>query len=385
VGRVKRKILALALAGALVLSGCSSLLDHAFLDVEPHADEPATEEDPSIPRVETYNELMSGIYFFVSQGLSRGTIHISNYEPRTGSDLEGDLAAACDEVLNEDPLGAYSVDDIRYQTSHIVSYYEAEFYISYRRTQEQVRSIRDVTGSSAIRERLRETLRTFSTERVLRVSYLSGGEEYIRSLLRQAYYDSPMTALGMPQAEIAIYPKPDPGRTYPGYARIVEVLFTYPESGDALRRKSQALSERVGEICAELEFLPAEEAAQRLFERIREETVYQAEDPTLPVSGRDTAYAALVEGEASSEGLAMAYLACCRQLEVECTLVEGTKDAAVHFWNIITLPDGESRHVDTSAEEGFALQDGEMVEAGYIWDRTEHPACGEAPEEEEQP
>ena len=51
---MKRKILCLMLTGLLALSGCTSLLNHDYVDVQPHADRPVTEEDSSIVRVETY-------------------------------------------------------------------------------------------------------------------------------------------------------------------------------------------------------------------------------------------------------------------------------------------------------------------------------------------
>lgn len=384
---MKRRSLALVLAAMLLLSGCASMLETNFLDVQPHAGSTTTEDDPSVPRAETYSALVEGIYSFVSQGSSRGTIHIANYVPRDGSDLDQDLAAACDEIQNEDSLGAYSVDYIRYQTSYIVSYYEAELYISYRRTQGQVRGIRGVTGMSAVRDELESALTTFVPERVLRVSYFSRDEAYVRDLIEQLYYDNPLTAMGMPEVEVVIYPRREAGESGSNYARIIEVLFHYRTEQDTLRRQSRVAADRLRRVRTELEEFAGEEAAQAALELLQAETVYRPRDPTLPPENRDTVYAAMVEGEADSEGMALAYALYCRSVGVDCIVVSGTLDGLPHFWNIVTLPDGENRHVDTTVpfhselaeEEPFLLHDADMVERGYIWDRTQYPACGNQP------
>ena len=97
------------------------------------------------------------------------------------------LDEACLEVVQEDPLGAYSVDFIRYDVTPIVSYYEAAVEITYRRTREQVASIVDATGAAAIRSELSRALSAFSTEVVLRISYFEEDEAYIQQLVRDAY------------------------------------------------------------------------------------------------------------------------------------------------------------------------------------------------------
>lgn len=116
---------------------------------------------------------------------------------------------------------------------------------------------------------------------------------------------------------------------------------------------------------------------QTLFDLLRSTAQYSL----LDSEGRkaNTAYAALVEGRADSEGMALAYQLLCQYAGIECTVVPGTLDGAPWYWNIVTLADGESRHVDATRADGFALQDAELAEQGYQWNREEFPSCGLQP------
>lgn len=356
---MRRRIIALALCLALAASGCTSLLERDYLSTAPHEAVSAGGGTTSALRVENYQDLVNAVLYLVSGGSEHGVLNLYNYT----RDVESDLAAACLEVVQEDPLGAYAVDYIRHDSALIVSYYEANIYITYRRTPEQVASITSVTGSSAIRRELRKTLSGFLQEAVLRVSYFAEDEDYIRELVQQTYYDTPAAALGMPEVEITLYPDS-------GVQRIVEIGLTWPEPAETLREKSRIL----GETAAEL--LPAPADAQAVFELLTQSV--------LPAAEGNTAYDALVRGAADSEGTALACQLLCSLAGVTCTVVQGTLDGAPHCWNIVT-EEGHAVHMDAYAQL-FGLSDGALREAGdYQWDASAYPICPEpAPAEELQ-
>ena len=351
---MKKRIMALALALTLALTGCSSLLEREYFDISRYEPVSVGENNLSALRVETYQGLVNAILYLVSEGAEQGVLNLHNYN----RDVADDLARACREVIQEDPLGAYAVDYIRHDFSRIVSYYEVNIYISYRRTPEQINSIVRVTGSSAIRQALSQTLSTFSPETVLRVSYFSEDEDYILNLAHQAYYDAPVTALGMPEITISVYPAT-------GYQKIVEVTLDYPDSPAVLRRCSQELSAHP------LEF------------GTTPEELYTALSETLSIDipfGGNTPYAALIEGSANSEGAALAYKLLCDRAGVPCTVVCGQLDGRTHFWNIALLGN-TYRHLDLSFGL-FALTDAELTEAGaYQWNLAEYPSCTPTPSE----
>lgn len=354
-------MLTLLLAGVLALTGCASMLERDYVATTRYEPVSNTTGSSSALRVENYQELVNAVIYLVSEGEEHGVLGLYNYT----QDVEADLSQACLEVVQEDPLGAYAVEYIRHDYSLIVSYYEVNIDITYRRTPEQMASIVPVTGSSAIRRELSKTLTSFSPEAVLQVSYLTEDEDGILDLVRQAYYDAPYAALGMPEVEISLYPAT-------GYQRIVEITLTYPGDPETLLQRSQELKQLA------LERVSASDGAEELYNLVLDGLTVE-EGP-----GRGSAYAALVEGAADSEGAALAYQLLCDQAKVDCVVVRGERDGAPHFWNIVTEDDRGSRHVDLSAGL-FSVTDDELTAFGaYEWDRTEYPACAAsaAPEEE---
>lgn len=353
---MKKHALSLALAGCLLLSGCKPMLERSYSTVTPHADRPTTAEDPSVLRVENYQELVSAVLFLVSQRAEEGTIQLHNYD----GEEESDLTAACLEVATQDPLGAYAVDYIKHELSRVVSYYQATLAIRYRRTEEQVESIVSVNGSGAIRDRLQEALAELSSEAVLRIPYFFGDEETIRGLLREAYYAQPALALGIPQAEVSLYP--DSGRE-----RIVEITLEYPEDAETLREKRTELAHRAAELIPGGTGADRESAARLALAALWESgegsagnaTEEAAPEGLYDPQGGSTAYAALVEGRADGEGLALGYAVLCAREEVPCGIVEGTFGGEKRFWNVLELSGGETLYIDPSL--------------GPEWDVSVHP------------
>ena len=145
---MRKQIGLLLLAAALMAgAGCSAMLERSYVSATTHVDYYAVEEDPPVLRAETYQGLVNSILYFVESHSATGTIRLYNY---TG-DVEADLANACTEILNEDPLGAYAVRDIRYDTTRIVTYYEVNLSVIYSRSAAEVEEIQFVTGLTSLR------------------------------------------------------------------------------------------------------------------------------------------------------------------------------------------------------------------------------------------
>ena len=360
--RLRRLLPLLALA--LALTGCSAMLEREYQSVTPHDRLSVAEDDSNAVWVETYSELQSAILAQVKAHQEVGIIRLRNWQ----ADVEDALTRACDEVSHDDPLGAYAVDRIQHAFTRMVTYYEATVTIDYRRTAEQIAAVTTVTGSGAIRAELVDALGAFLTETAFQVNYFDASLDaaYIQSLVREAYYDLPTAALGMPEVQVNLYPDS-------GSRRVVEVFFTYPEDPEVLSAKRVRLEEAVLDLAdtqAQGDDLPG-----ALFQALRSQVQTAAEG--------STAYAALVEGAADSQGMALAYKALCDQVGVECQVVEGTLYGAPHFWAIVAWGNG-NRHVDPSWGEGLLLDDAQMAAAGYLWDTAAYPVCGEAAAEEAQ-
>ena len=238
---IRRTLAVLTAAAVLVLTGCSAMLERSFTSVTPHNSAPTAEGDPSVLRADSYQELVNALIYLVNAGAQEGTIRLY-LDPE---ELEGDLEAACLEVVQEDPLGAYAVEHIKYSVSSLVPYDEARVSLTYRRTPEQIASIVQATGVTAIRTELAAALSAFDSECVLRISYFDGDEDFIRDLAAQAYYSVPVCALGMPPLDIQIYPDS-------GLQRIVEILLTYPLDSAELSRRARQVKLWLEELTAPL-------------------------------------------------------------------------------------------------------------------------------------
>lgn len=362
---IKKHILAWGLALSLLLTGCASLLERSYSASNPHVDRPTVAEDPSVLRVENYRELVSAVLYLVSQGVEEGVIQLHDY---TGT-VEADLNGACAEVATEDPLGAYCVDYIKHEYIRVVSDYQATLEICYRRTPEQVRSMVNVTGTGAIRTELQEALAQFADQVVLRVAYFSEDEASIEALVRQAYYDTPAAALGLPQVEISLYP--DSGRE-----RVVEISLTYPEGAEELRRKGEALSQVLKELP-----IPGQTGTAPVFLGTPEERARQSLELLWTVAvyapdGGSTTYDALVAGVADGEGMALGYALLAEAAGIKSQVVEGERNGLPHFWIGLELEE-EERYLDPSEGTGSLRTAQELSGAGYRWrDGPEEPETG---------
>lgn len=359
---MKTRLLAGLTALTLILTGCSSLLDRDYVRITAHNTTPTAEGDPSVLRAENYQELVNALIYFITQGMETGSVRLYT----DSENVDADLEAACLEVVQEDPLGAYAVDYIKYSVNSIVTYYEADVQITYRRTREQINSIVSATGTTAIRSELESALADFSTERVLRISYFDGDEDYIRTLCNEAYYADPASALDMPDVSVSIYP--DSGRQ-----RIVEISLTYHQSIQELTRRRTQLK------------LSCEELVRGLRPPTGDALILAAGQSILAAGGYNpeggsTAYHALLAGGADSQGLALAMALACQNLKISFQVVVGTLNRNPHFWIVVSTEEGWM-HLDLTRLSDWDSPlhtDAQMTAAGYSWDTTAVPKCGQS-------
>lgn len=358
------RFLALSIALSLTLTGCSALLEREFSHITPHNAAPTTDGDPSILRADSYQELVNALIYLVGAGAEEGTIRLY----LDGDQVESSLEAACLEVVQEDPLGAYAVEYIKYSVNSVVTYFEAKVDLTYRRTREQVSSIVQATGVTAIRNELGAVLSAFAPECVLRIGYFDEDEEFIQELAQQAYYNAPATALGMPDIQVTVYPNS-------GRQRIVEILLDYPLEHAELERRKAVLEDRLDGLSQPLGSLHGDALIHAIAHTIWELGSYDQ-------SGGVTAYDLLESGQADSEGIALTLAALCQRVELPCRIARGTVEGQPYFWAVIQTDDGW-RHLDLARGGGDLLlyTDQQLERLGYSWDTDLLPACS-APGEE---
>lgn len=360
---MKRCVLALLIAAAMLLTGCSTVLNREFFSVTPHNAALMDTDNPSVLRANTYQEIVNALMYFISQGTEHGTMRVYVDSKK----LDGFLDAAQTEVIKEDPLGAYAVERIDCQVEPLNDHSEVSVQIHYRRSHAQITSIVSVNGSTAIRQEFKGALSTFSPQSTLRLGYFDQDESYILTLARQAYYDSPLSALDFPELDVQTCP--DHGRQ-----RIVELSMSYHLAPDQLKERKNAVNDALSKLQRTVPFVTNRHDITPIAAVLHRRVTYDSSAEFC------TPWHALILGRANSEGLALTFAALCQKLGIPCRVADGQLSGAPHFWNIVQTQEGW-RHLDlTEAADTPSLWlDTDMTRAGYVWSSDVLPHCSPAP------
>lgn len=360
-------ITALLLATVLVLCGCTSMLERSYGSSSDHVDY-SVPEDSSILRAESYQALLNSILYYVSEHSGGGTIRLYNY---TGN-VDADLAAACHEVMENDPQGAYAVSDINYSSTRILTYYEVEVRITYRRTVGEVTAIKPVSGQNGVRQHLAELVGNRLTYTVLRTSYFTGDAQLTNSLFWLALYGDPVAAYGAPTVSTVFYPEE-------GSQRILEIETQWALSDPVLDRYRNALDSAAALLTQDNPPSGEKYTVEELAGLLHSTLIY---DP----SGSHTALAALQGEPVNDLGALLALEYLCQLHGIEVMPVFDTAEAQT--WLIVATPSGY-RHLlprdlrpanseTDPSEEPWMLPlytDEELTALGFNWPAQLHPAC----------
>lgn len=360
-----KRFLVLLLAAVMLfpLNGCSSLFNREIYVEEPYeagSETPDAEIDDA-EAISNYAALRQAIIRLVEEHTESAELQFQNY---SGS-ISQDISTACWEVKSSTPLGAFSVDYISYDLSRIVSYYQAELHITYKKSQYQVEALERVENLAAMRTRLSDALRTGETYLVLEIAATALTADMVNDSVSEAYYADPLLSPVLPSVTTGIYPES-------GVTRILEITLDYGLDSETLAVRREELETAVSGVAA---VCGAEEDGAEPRVILAALCDYLGTNCVPDESGDGTAWAALTEKTASSEGIAMAFAAVCRTLDIACVPVFGRLNGETHVWNIVTLEEG-SCHVDASVDGVFMENDAE-ISGAYWWDTSEYPPCEE--------
>ena len=223
--KTRLRLLLLLCTMALSLTGCGSLLERSYASVTPHTQFQDEEENAAILRAETYQGLVSALLHLVEQGAESGIVRLYQYSSVTGS-ATGDVNQACLEVTQEDPLGAYAVDYIKYDVQPTAAYYQVEVKLAYTIPTEELKQVISVTASTAVVRELEELLPSKPQKVVFRISYFSQEDsiETIRQAVREAYAAQTKPLPALEDIHITLYPDS-------GQQRLAEIKLTWAEPG----------------------------------------------------------------------------------------------------------------------------------------------------------
>lgn len=347
----------------LSLCGCGSIFEKEYVSVTDSVAPPEGESDNTERySVRNMTELKKALIGMVYDGAPGGSIA---FDASYSGDAAADMENACWQVRTQDSLCAYCVRDISYEMEKIVNYYESAVTIDYTSYAAELSSIIQLPYAVG----LEDILSTAMEENRQRITILIGTSSYsvenMKSLALDLYRENPTLCVREPQLTVFMY-------SGAGRQRLYEINFHYGMAEDeVIRCKSQLKNlDVVSNLDAEgLDEVHGALAACR----------YLTENCVYSQSAAGSCYDALILRESNSEGLALAYVEMCHQLEIECLAVYGQMSGSDHCWNIVKI-DGDYYHVDVSRcydgdyADGFLLDD-ESMWNDYRWNISNYPAC----------
>lgn len=347
----------------LLLTACGSLFEKEYVSVSDYVP-PVQAESSSDERVRVRNmaELKKAIIGMVYEGSSGGSI---SFDPNYDGSAPEDMESACWQVRTQDALCAYCVRDLSFELEKIVNYYESTVKIDYTSYAAELSSIIQIPYSVGLRDLLSGAMEEGRPRLTLLINTSSTSVETVKSMVLDLYRNSPTLCVREPELTVYMY-------SGSGRQRLYEINFSYGMPEDELIRckaqlKNLDILSNLG--AAELDDL------HRAFEACR----FLTDNCQLSESAQGSCYDALIRGESNSEGLALAYVEMCHQMNIDCRIVYGQLGGKDHCWNIVRL-DGSNYHVDVCRcyddrfGEGFLLDDEQMWN-DYRWNISNYPAC----------
>ena len=357
-------ILLLTAAAAILLSGCGSIFEREYVVVDDYV--PALSGGLTTANkitVASFDELRSTLLNMVYEGKEAGSIVFdSAYE----GDLAQDMASACWQVRTQDAFCAYRVENIAYELSKIVTFSEAYVTVSYSDAALDTEEIVRMQFSTGIDDLLRQAMSAGETQLVVLVAQSLYSQEDMANEVAEVYRRQPSLAPWEPAVSVYMF-------SGTGAQRLYEIDLDYGATAEELARFRQQLREVSPFAELDAENMPEGLRALAACAYLKDNCRYAAS------AGKNGISAALLEGEANSEGMALAYVELCRLLGLDCQVIYGQRDWEDYCWNLVRI-DGAFYHVDVPAcaekgmESGFLLTD-EAAWNEYRWNVAAYPRC----------
>ncbi len=346
--------IALLLALCLLLSSCG-WMDGSYSSVTPHKVKEQLPEQ-EIPVVRNLAQLKSVLGGLVGRGAESGSFSVEDFDAEV---MDERMASAISYVMEKHPVGAYALEKVDYELGTAGGVSAVAVTLTYNRSVEEIRAIRPAENMQQAQELLAQALTNFDSSLILRVSDYHQLD--FAQLVNDFGRENPNVLVEIPQVTVSVYPQE-------GTERVVDLRFAYQTGRDTLH----TMRDYVEPVFASAALYVSSEETDsdkfaRLYTFLKERSDYQIKTSIVP------SYSLLRHGVGDSKAFAMVYAAMCRRAELDCRMVNGTRNGEAWFWNMVCV-DGAYYHVDVLGFGGFAqLTDAQM--GGYVWDYSAYPEC----------
>ena len=356
----KMIILICVITALLSLTGCSALYSNSYRSEQDFQGNEKIDLNADVQVVQNYSELRRLVFGMVNSHTEIKELVFSGY---TGNAVS-DIASVCNAVKNESSFGAYCVDYISYDLRQIVSSYEAVITISYLYTAEELQILKTTSNLNGFTELLAQALENGDTKLLVRVNNGVSDVDAVNELMEQTARNHPLKVSYLPKFGVRIFD----GNTS---QKIYDVSVQYDADMDNALRL-QKINGVISDLLAALQGSGEEQRVAQAALLVNQLCNYEEGEGS-------TAYDALVDATADSQGIACGFKAVCERMGIECLVVNGLMDKNAHFWNIVKV--GEAYYhmdislINTLGEHGSLYQTDIEKQANCWWDQAEYPEC----------
>lgn len=356
---MKRAMLAFAVVCCLMLGGCSSIFDGSYASVKPHHQQSSSLSNETVS-VFNYPQLYNVLTDLIEEGREDAVITVANYDQEQ---VESDMERAISDAGTRHPIAAYAVEAVEFELGKSGGQAALAVDIHYAHDRTEILKIKQVDSMDEALSAIFSALNQCQVSIVLQIRNYED-TDFVQVVESYAM-ENPQQVMELPQVTAGVYPES-------GTNRVVELRFGYQTSRDSLR-SMQTQVQPVFTSAALYVSGDAEEQEKysQLYSFLMERYDYQLDTSITPT------YSLLRHGVGDSRAFAVVYAAMCRQAELDCQVVSGTRGGESHYWNII-CDNGIYYHVDLLADSFQELTDEQM--RGYVWDFSAYPVCGVEPE-----
>lgn len=359
-----KRIASLLLVMCLLLSGCSSWMEGSYVSITPYmSSNEAAGQD--VQWISDKDQLYEAVRYMVSQGLAEDIFFVRDYRE---TDLRTDMLLVRYGVMSTDPIGAYAVEDIQFETGVNGIQSTLAVKVTYRRQKNEILRLREVQSMDQAQSAIAAALSRMDTELVFYVEDYQNAD--FAQLVEDYAMENPDEVIEIPRVSVSLYPES-------GTNRVVELSFVYQTSRDSLR----SMQNQVKQIFESAKLYVS--GAESDYEKLSRLYVFLTGGvDTKRIFNQDEAgsitpaYSLLRYGVGNSRAFATVFAAMCRQVGLECMTVSGTRNGEAWFWNIVKDRDNYA-HADIlrCAVNGyFRIQSDDQM-GDYVWDYAYYPDC----------
>jgi len=341
-----------------IFGGCAFWMKGDYLSVTPHAADTDIAGE-AVVEVTSYAQLRNALSDMVTNCTPSGVISIKSFSNAT---VDFYVNSAINDVAENTPIGAYAVDKITYEIGINRGAAVVALEFTYRHGRADILGMQKARNTDEVVAAVTTALKQSDPYVVIYTDNYKAID--FMQLVRDFTNENPDLVMELPQVGVFVYPQM-------GQERIVELTFSYLTDRDAL----QEMQERVSEVFTSANLYvkdttQVKDIYSRLFSFLMERDDYSLETSITP------AYSLLQHGVGDSRAFANVYAAMCRQADLDCTVVSGTRDGEPWCWNLVRYR-GNYYHVDLlrSSEKGEFLMQNAAEMSGYVWDYSAYPAA----------